>query len=1325
MAEIIGIKVTVNDKQAIEKLTKLVDLCNQLDKHTINIDVAAIGRQLNTINKKLNQLTGKPQKVSVVADAQRAIAQTEKVKAQIQSKPVRLTFAMGKIGAGMLSVANSVSKVMDNSLTNVFRNMGATVTAQFTSSIFAGIGKTVERFDTFKLYEKQMKQMGAAEEEARKSLDDLNKSVTGLPTSLNEIMDVQKQFYSMTGDVTEATKLAIATNNAFLASGSSEQQRQQGMKQIINMLSGGKLKKTQWLSLTRSMPGAIREMGKEAGLSGKKLNDFVKNVNAGQLSTKSFLNLLKDAGTEGSLVKIAEVSKQSLSGFQANLQTAVASFGTNVLQAIDDVLDKSTGEGLVQHLYHISKAIKELGDKAANWIRSHPEEITEWLDRLHNFDWEGLGKGMMSAAKLFSNFIALLSKLPAGPLGFIIAGGGAAIMKGLYPIAGIMKSIGQMGDIQDAARKAKGMGEAVSEAGEAVGGKGMKQGMGKLAKGVGNISKATKLMGQMALGGGVALEFVGVAVLAAKAFKYIAGLHIPLKDLMGNIGKISLAIGALTGVFTALGFLMTSTPIGWAATVDALVGGGVSSAVVKMFEGIAKMLNAINKVKVPSSEKIRRIISATKKVFEDMSGITGSALTDFLLPGSAFGRVLSAWADSKVVEFYVKGFANVGKLLSSMGDIKVSKAVDTGGITNAIKSVADVITNITTDHFLIEDIVKNWKTSNMAKTFKSLGTIVEGVNSLFEGAKGIAKFDVKKLDVKGISDKIAKVLEVAGEIGNTLRESAPQYFNGVLGQAGYETEVDNKELSGFAQKIQSITTIISNIAGMTGTFKTLEDAYQKMKQDFGSKKNPASWKEISETMKARLNGIADFIEDVFGNTAGASGRLKGATNNLEKVDLASINKAIRGLKGTVFSLSGLQEAINSNKSMFKVGKNGESGLDGLTGTMKRITEGLQTISDSIKDPDEIREKMYAVRKAVASLVFAMGNVQKLSQFDVDIGGVFSKLKAVVNHMVNIGAKITDPEDFRNKMYAVRMAMASLALAMGSVKKLPGLIEGIDGAAIADSIKNIINKLAGALTQAPDMLVNAGDFRYAASDVQKALGFLTGGDNGSIEVFVSYLGKIPGAISKVNSAMNGRGTAWKNSLVNGFKGTAEQILSVVRNLPAKLKQISGFYNAGLTHGGQYKDGFEFALNGINTQIQQTQNTIEHTRTLANALDNANQVASIFSHTGGYIGNNGVQYRADGGELFKPRGVDTVPAMLQPGEYVQRKKAVDTYGVRFMQKINNLDLGGALNSLSTRIGSKLLGGTTVHNYNNQKVVQHIHTNNENWSFMRANRFVRGLS
>lgn len=74
------------------------------------------------------------------------------------------------------------------------------------------------------------------------------------------------------------------------------------------------------------------------------------------------------------------------------------------------------------------------------------------------------------------------------------------------------------------------------------------------------------------------------------------------------------------------------------------------------------------------------------------------------------------------------------------------------------------------------------------------------------------------------------------------------------------------------------------------------------------------------------------------------------------------------------------------------------------------------------------------------------------------------------------------------------------------------------------------------------------------------------------------------------------------------------------------------------------------------------------------------------TGGYV-----NYLAEGGvPNFRPKGTDTVPAMLTPGEFVIRKSAVDDLGVGFLEKLNAY----GSNAFGTMQAAPSGGGTTVH-------------------------------
>jgi len=118
------------------------------------------------------------------------------------------------------------------------------------------------------------------------------------------------------------------------------------------------------------------------------------------------------------------------------------------------------------------------------------------------------------------------------------------------------------------------------------------------------------------------------------------------------------------------------------------------------------------------------------------------------------------------------------------------------------------------------------------------------------------------------------------------------------------------------------------------------------------------------------------------------------------------------------------------------------------------------------------------------------------------------------------------------------------------------------------------------------------------------------------------------------------------------------------------------------------------------------------------------------TGGMV----TEYLASGGlsGIFKRKGTDTAPAMLTPGEFVQNRKAVSTFGLDFMNRVNNLDIKGAFQSLAGRFSTYSMATpamtSVVNNVdnrsNNARVTQNINSSNQNYSLRRANRFVRAL-
>lgn len=104
--------------------------------------------------------------------------------------------------------------------------------------------------------------------------------------------------------------------------------------------------------------------------------------------------------------------------------------------------------------------------------------------------------------------------------------------------------------------------------------------------------------------------------------------------------------------------------------------------------------------------------------------------------------------------------------------------------------------------------------------------------------------------------------------------------------------------------------------------------------------------------------------------------------------------------------------------------------------------------------------------------------------------------------------------------------------------------------------------------------------------------------------------------------------------------------------------------------------------------------------------ANNTAYMGRRSNPYLSNGGPVYLADGGNIFKPRGTDTVPAMLTPGEFVVNRKATQANlgllhqinknsGTRYYQKggqVSYLREGGMANGSMGIDFSPFMDGVT---------------------------------
>ena len=99
------------------------------------------------------------------------------------------------------------------------------------------------------------------------------------------------------------------------------------------------------------------------------------------------------------------------------------------------------------------------------------------------------------------------------------------------------------------------------------------------------------------------------------------------------------------------------------------------------------------------------------------------------------------------------------------------------------------------------------------------------------------------------------------------------------------------------------------------------------------------------------------------------------------------------------------------------------------------------------------------------------------------------------------------------------------------------------------------------------------------------------------------------------------------------------------------------------------------------------------------------------------SGGLIYRADGGSIFQPKGTDTVPAMLTPGEFVIKKSSVDKIGADTLSKINAgaYATGGLVSYLAEGGESIANGGAKVNNITLKRVYDQLQAIDKRVAFL----------
>lgn len=651
----------------------------------------------------------------------------------------------------------------------------------------------------------------------------------------------------------------------------------------------------------------------------------------------------------------------------------------------------------------------------------------------------------------------------------------------------------------------------------------------------------------------------------------------------------------------------------------------------------------------------------------------------------------------------IAGLVAAGKTLSTSDIEKFSQQI--GGTAEEQKANSAALASATAQAYRQEAALKKEEEAREAL----IGSIAEERGMMLAAQK--AKYGFEQNDkalrrIGGGPEAFTSIADAGAlEVGSRTKEldKALSFVTSVMGKRGAELSqnfLDLQDASGMLDT--ALIELNRGIGSNINIDKFFEDYFQKQTGRSGG----VVTKEISKFIQETLKGVDKGQGGATPGTLGSKEAIKQIREKYEtyKKDLQEKLQSViqtfaqfeDGLKANLSRITESQAKVTdlqlqSIESLQKY----TSSMEKITGkdltlrqkdAMRSMRQGVlggaaagspQALLNQIRTAEQKQKTLQGGRtpSSVNEIISFNKNMHSLDQ-------TVQNSKKALEELANQSDRTSDIMEQIDKEQAKKGAVAGLAkeFTFGTAASRDDLAKRIQALQVAmttGNINNVPEELRQGVSQLLDQFKDVPLFNgMTGEDVSKRLQYnqLVGAGvnpQAAQSIFTQtspekqLIGELQRTFAQEQEARNALAQiefGYQDELNKNIKNltqTLYQFLYDIKNNPEKIKSQQADARASLLNQG-VRGASPLTGEQLNNAAGIFQAAADNFAKAVERIAPANKA------------NGGIIYRAGGG--FQPRGTDTVPAMLTPGEYVIRKSAVDAIGVDTLNQINHMASGG---------------------------------------------------